>query len=182
MNTPALKPLPSARPVGATRTSGSGSVAVPAADTPHSAWFGAEGCPYPPGQSWVEDGQAYNFALYSENAAGVTLLLYDEHDAATPCFTLDLDPLVHKLRAIWFCRVPRAAAPAARFYAYSVRGPAPGGPPLPFPFDPDKVLLDPYARAVHFPPGFDRDAARRPGPNAGKAPLGMLSNGEPPFE
>jgi glycogen operon protein len=149
---------------------------------PHSAWFAAEGSPYPPGQNWDEDAQAYNFALYSENAAGVTLLLYDEQDAAAPCFTLDLDPLVHKLRDIWFCQVTRAAVPAARYYAYSVRGPALGGPPLPVAFDPDKVLLDPFARAVHFPPGFDRDAARRPGPNAGKAPLGVLSSGEPPFD
>ena len=149
---------------------------------PPAGWFAAEGCPFPPGQSWVEDEQAYNFALFSETAAGVTLLLYDERDAVTPCFTLDLDPLVHKLREIWFCRVPRAAAPAARFYAYAVRGPAPGGPALPLAFDPDKVLLDPYARAVHFPPGFDRDAARRPGPNAGKAPLGVLSRRETPYD
>ena len=41
-------------------------------------------------------------------------------------------------------------------------------------FDPDKVLLDPYARAVFFPPGFDREAAKWPGSNAGQAPLGVL--------
>jgi glycogen operon protein len=41
-------------------------------------------------------------------------------------------------------------------------------------FDPDKVLLDPYAQAVLFPPGFDRSAACRSGTNAGKAPLGRI--------
>ena len=41
-------------------------------------------------------------------------------------------------------------------------------------FDPDKVLLDPYAKSVFFPPAFDRAAASRPGSNAGKAPLGLL--------
>jgi glycogen operon protein len=150
--------------------------------TPHSAWFTTEGSPFPLGQSWVEDEQAYNFALFSENAAGVTLLLYDEQDTTTPCFTRTLDPLVNKLRELWFCRVPKASAPTARFYAYSVRGPAPGGPDSPSAFDPDKVLLDPYARAVHFPPSFDRDAARRLGPNAGKAPLGVLTGPEKPFD
>ena len=43
---------------------------------------------------------------------------------------------------------------------------------------PDKVLLDPYAKSVFFPPGFDRAAASRPGSNAGKAPLGVLVSGE----
>ncbi|HJZ56888.1 MAG TPA: isoamylase [Gemmataceae bacterium] len=150
--------------------------------TPRSAWFTTEGSPLPLGQSWVEAEQAYNFSLFAENASGVTLLLYDEQDTTTPCFTLALDPLVNKLRELWFCRVPKASVPGARFYAYSVRGPAPGGPEFPSAFDPDKVLLDPYARAVHFPPGFDRDAARRPGPNAGKAPLGVLSGPQPPFD
>ncbi len=42
-------------------------------------------------------------------------------------------------------------------------------------FDPDKILLDPYAKSVFFPPTFDRAAASRPGSNAGKAPLGLLA-------
>ena len=41
-------------------------------------------------------------------------------------------------------------------------------------YDPQKVLLDPYAKEVFFPPGFDRQAAQRPGPNLGRAPLGVL--------
>jgi glycogen operon protein len=134
------------------------------------------------GQSWVEEEQAYNFSLYAENAARVTLLLYGRDDPATPILQLPLDPLVDKLRGLWFCRVPKAAAPTARYYAYSIDGPAPGGPGLPMAFDPDKVLLDPFAGDVYFPPAFDRDAARRPGPNAGRAPLGVLHETEPPFD
>jgi glycogen operon protein len=41
-------------------------------------------------------------------------------------------------------------------------------------FDDEKILLDPYARAVYFPDSFDREAARRPGPNDGEAPLGVI--------
>src|SRR5467141_2118017 len=44
-------------------------------------------------------------------------------------------------------------------------------------FDPDKILFDPYARAIFFPPEFDREAARRPGSNAGRAPVGLLVAG-----
>ncbi len=41
--------------------------------------------------------------------------------------------------------------------------------------DPDKLLLDPLREGeVFFPPEFDREAARRPGSNLGRAPLGVL--------
>lgn len=158
MNSLALKPDSTARSAGSVRVKAESSAAV--VHAPRSGWFSAEGSPLPFGQSWNDAEQAYNFSLYSENASGVTLLHYDERDATTPCFTLDLDPLVHKLREFWFCRVPKASAPAARYYAYSIRGPAPGSRAIPSAFDPDKVLLDPFARAVHFPAGFDREAAR----------------------
>jgi glycogen operon protein len=143
---------------------------------PGATWFGAEGSPLPLGQSWVEEEQAYNFSLHSENAERVTLLLYGADDLVTPLLTIPLEPLVHKLRGLWFCRVPWALAPEARYYAYSVEG-----PPT-HPFDPHKVLLDPLARDVYFPPAFSREAARRPGSNAGRAPLGVLVAKEEPFD
>src|SRR5437879_6646498 len=102
------------------------------------------------------------------------LLLYGTDDLVTPLLQLALDPLFHKLRGLWFCRVPKASARGDRYYGYAVDGPAPGGADLPHVFDPDKVLLDPFARDVYFPPEFDREAARRPGSNAGRAPLGVL--------
>jgi hypothetical protein len=46
-------------------------------------------------------------------------------------------------------------------------------------FDSHKVLLDPYARKIFFPPAFSRDASRGPGSNAGKAPLARLPRSEP---
>ena len=62
----------------------------------------------------------------------------------------------------------------ARYYAYKIDGPRSSGPRDWHAFDPQKVLLDPYAKAVFFPPGFDRQAAERPGSNMGRAPLGIL--------
>jgi glycogen operon protein len=59
----------------------------------------------------------------------------------------------------------------SRYYAYSVSGPTVAGLRG---FDPEKVLVDPYAKAVFFPQRFDRKLAIAPGPNAGKAPLGVL--------
>ena len=53
-------------------------------------------------------------------------------------------------------------------YAYRIDGPRAAGPGLWHAYDPEKVLLDPLAREVFFPPGFDREAARRQGSNLGK--------------
>ena len=134
----------------------------------------AEGSPFPLGATWVESAQAWNFALYSKHAESVTLLLYAEADLVTPVFTYPLDYLRNKSGRIWHCRLARADLRGACFYAYSVAGPAPQGRFEWHCFDPDKILLDPYAKSVFFPPtscgsrplrgrGFDRVAASHPG-------------------
>jgi glycogen operon protein len=66
----------------------------------------------------------------------------------------------------------------ATFYAYQVDGPRSPH----HRFDPDKVLFDPYARALHFPLGFDRKAAIEPGTNAGRAPLGLIAGDRERFD
>jgi isoamylase len=126
----------------------------------------------------VPGEDAYNFALYSKHAERVTLLLYGEDDLVRPLLAEPLDPLLHKTGRIWHCRIPTTALSGARFYAYAVEGPPPAGPFEWHAFDPEKVLLDPYARAVHFPAAFDRHAAMTAGSNAGRAPLGVLRAGE----
>jgi glycogen operon protein len=68
----------------------------------------------------------------------------------------------------------------ARYYGYSVSGQAVVGIRG---FDHEKVLLDPYAKQVFFPqPGFDRKLAMKPGPNDGKAPLGVLPRQRAAFD
>jgi glycogen operon protein len=140
-------------------------------------WTATEGCPFPLGATWVEKDSAWNFALYSQGAESVTLLLYAEADLVNPVFTHRFDYLRNKSGSIWHCRVRRDVLRGARYYAYSVTGPGPQNGFQWHCFDPDKVLLDPYAKSVFFPPAFDRDAAARPGSNAGKAPLGLLTGG-----
>ncbi|HEX9052215.1 MAG TPA: isoamylase [Anaeromyxobacter sp.] len=139
----------------------------------------AQGSPFPCGASHLPRERAYNFALYSRHASAVSLLLYGE-DPATPLSRLELRPLLNKTGRVWHCRVPEARAGAARYYAYAVDGPNDASPG--HRFDREKILFDPYAPALHFPPGFDRAAACRPGSNAGRAPLGVLPSREPPFD
>ncbi len=135
-------------------------------------WTRSEGSPAPLGASWVEEEHAFNFALYSRSATAVTLLCYTADDPVTPVFTLSLDYLVNKTGRTWHCRVPSAALGGATLYAYKVDGP--NSPANGDRFDAAKVLLDPYARRVFFPPAFDRGACCQPGPTDGKAPLGVL--------
>jgi glycogen operon protein len=136
-------------------------------------WFTQEGTPSPLGVTWIEDEAAYNFALYSKYATSVTLLLYAELGLSTPTYEYRLDPLANKSGRIWHCRFRKATIPDARYYAYQVIGP--NQPEQGQRFDSRKVLLDPYARYICFPTHFSREAASKPGPNAGRAPLGLIA-------
>ena len=135
-------------------------------------WTQIEGNPLPLGVTWIEREQAFNFAVHSEHAESVTLLFYSATDLVNPLITYRFDFLRNKSGRIWHCRMHIDEIAEARYYAYSVSGPT--GPPL-FSFDPQKILLDPYAKCIFFPPSFDREAAEREGSNAGKAPLGVLA-------
>jgi len=145
-------------------------------------WYASEGSAFPLGATWVEATQSYNFSLYSKYAESVTLLLYGEEDLITPVFTHKFDYLKNKSGRIWHCRVSGAELQGARYYAYSVAGPVAGSGLERHAFDPDKILLDPFARSIFFPPTFDRKAASNPGTNAGKAPLGLLASACDTFE
>ncbi len=135
-------------------------------------WAEAEGLPLPLGATWVEEEHAFNFAVYAEHADKVTLLLYSASDFANPILMFQFDFVGNKSGRIWHCRLPLSEMRGARYYAYSVSGQTVSQLHT---FDPDKVLLDPYAKCVFFPPEFDRKLAIAPGPNAGKAPLGVLT-------
>src|SRR5208283_2514644 len=139
-------------------------------------WAQTEGSPLPLGVTWIEEEQAFNFAVYAEHAESVTLLLYSSTDVVNPLLTFRFDFLRNKSGRIWHCRLPITEIGEARYYAYSVSGQT--GPQL-HSFDPQKVLLDPYAKCIFFPPGFDRELAMREGPNAGRAPLGALAGHRP---
>jgi isoamylase len=119
------------------------------------------------GVTWVAAENAFNFAVFSERAESLTLLLFAPGDLVNAAFTFEFDFLRNKSGRIWHCRIPTAVVGAARYYAYSAAGAGPE-------FDPQKQLLDPYARCIFFSSTFDRTVAMRPGWNAGRAPLGVI--------
>lgn len=147
-----------------------------------NAWERAEGSSFPIGASWIEEESAFNFALYSRHATVVQLLLYSPDDLVQPLVEVTLDYRRNKSGPIWHCRVPWDHPEQLAYYAYRVDGPAPQGGHNFHDFDFEKILLDPMALGVFFPPQFSREAARRPGSNAGQAPLGMLPTQVCPFD
>jgi len=134
-------------------------------------WEQAEGSPLPLGVTWMAEEQAFNFALHAEHAESVTLLFYAATDLVNPLLAYRLDFLSNKSGQVWHCRIPLSEIGDASYYGYSVSGEA--GRDV-HSFDPQKILLDPYAKCVFFPPTFDRKLAMREGTNAGRAPLGTL--------
>jgi isoamylase len=144
------------------------------------AWEERYGAPSPLGATRVEDFWAYNFALYSRDATDVTLLLYNEHDFVNPIYEYRFDYRVNKTGRVWHCWVPFDLAGDAKYYAYHIDGPH--TPEHGLRFDPAKILLDPFAREVFFPPHYDRDACTQPGSTAGRAPLGVLPSEQTSFD
>ncbi|MGI8649314.1 MAG: glycogen debranching protein GlgX [Rubrobacter sp.] len=97
------------------------------------------GRPYPLGATW--DGGGANFALFSENAEKVELCLFDE----TGENEVERIELTEKTDHVLHCYLPEARP--GQLYGYRVYGPY--EPENGHRFNPNKLLLDPYAKDVH---------------------------------
>jgi glycogen operon protein len=97
------------------------------------------GFPYPLGATW--DGTGVNFAIFSEDATAVELCLFDSADATVESTRV---PLPEQTDQVWHGYL-RDARPG-QLYGYRVHGPYDPGAGLRF--NPAKVLIDPYAKAV----------------------------------
>jgi len=94
------------------------------------------GSAYPLGATF--DGSGTNFALFSEGAERIELCLFGERGAETRVDLVEVDAFV------WHAYVPNIQ-PGQR-YGYRVHGPY--DPANGLRFNPAKLLLDPYAKAV----------------------------------
>jgi glycogen operon protein len=91
----------------------------------------------------------------------VELLLFDDVAAPQPARVIELDPRTHRTYHYWHVFVPGIGA--GQIYAYRASGPF--DPAHGLRFDPVKVLLDPYGRAVVVPEAYSRQLASRRGEN-----------------
>jgi glycogen operon protein len=94
------------------------------------------GRPFPLGAAW--DGEGTNFSLFSENAQSVELCLFDEAGEETRI------RVEERTAFNWHCYLP-GVGPGQR-YGYRVHGPY--APAEGHRFNPHKLVLDPYAKAI----------------------------------
>ena len=97
------------------------------------------GEPYPLGATW--DGEGVNFALFSEHGTGIELCLFDGSDGNQQ---VALIHLTEQTDQVWHIYLPEVR-PGQR-YGYRVHGPY--DPKHGHRFNPAKLLLDPYAKAI----------------------------------
>jgi isoamylase len=100
------------------------------------------GSPHPLGATW--NGEGVNFALFSENATAVQLCLFGEATAGEPTATITM---AERTDNVWHAYLPDVRPGA--LYAYRVDGPY--EPTSGHRFNPSKLLIDPYAKAVSGP-------------------------------
>jgi len=141
-----------------------------------NTWYSTEGSPSPLGCTYIPEEDAYNFALYSKNAENVRLLFYNLKSLDIPILEKELDFNFNKSQRICHCRIKKDELKESVYYAYQISGQRgiDNEPDYWQRFDSDKILLDPYAKEVFFPPEFSVEAACKQGSNAGKAPLGYI--------
>jgi glycogen operon protein len=97
------------------------------------------GSPSPLGATW--DGNGVNFALYAENATGVDLCLFDSPTGKPETTKIKIKEVTHQ---VWHAYIPNLKP--GQLYGYRVYGPY--EPEHGHRFNPNKVLLDPYAKAI----------------------------------
>ncbi len=97
------------------------------------------GCAYPLGATW--DGNGVNFALYSAHAAAVTLCLFQDANDNEEYVQINLS---ERTEFIWHIYLP--GIKPGQIYGYRVDGDfAPEKGHL---FNPNKLLVDPYSKAI----------------------------------
>src|SRR5438046_1556163 len=97
------------------------------------------GSPFPLGATW--DGQGVNFALYAENASGVELCLFDSKEEHKESRKIKIEERTHQ---VWHSYVP--GLKPGQLYGYRVYGRY--EPQNGHRFNPNKFLIDPYAKAI----------------------------------
>ena len=105
-----------------------------------------------------------NFSVYSRDATGIDLLLFDAANDPKPSHIVALDPANHTYH---YWHVFLSGVRPGQIYGYRVHGPFDPGHGLRF--DATKVLLDPYGRGVVTPEHCSRVAASQPGDNTATA-------------
>ncbi|MBN1684424.1 MAG: glycogen debranching protein GlgX [Gammaproteobacteria bacterium] len=111
------------------------------------------GFPFPLGAHAREDG--VNFSIFSRHASRIRLELFDHPEDATPSQAIDLDPVCNRTGDIW--HIWMKGIKSGQMYAYRIDGPY--EPKEGHRFNPNKLLIDPFAKAISLFPKWDFEPA-----------------------
>jgi isoamylase len=116
---------------------------IPGGHAPTRRFTTRPGRPHPLGAT--PDANGTNFAVFSQHATSVTLLIFDAHDSPRPIKVIELDPDIN--RTFYFWHIYVVGVTSGMGYAYRVDGPKDvhGAGHR---FNPNKVLIDPYGRGT----------------------------------
>lgn len=104
------------------------------------------GQPHPLGANW--DGEGVNFAVFAENAAGIDLCLFDPSNTTTETERIKINEVSHH---VWHAYIP--GLKPGQLYGYRAHGPY--DPMNGLRYNPNKLLIDPYAKAISAPVEWD---------------------------
>ena len=111
------------------------------------------GLPFPLGAHASRNG--LNFAIFSRHATGVRLDLFEQPEDATPSRSFILDASRNKTGDIW--HVWLEGIQPGQLYGFRIAGPY--APQEGHRFNPNKLVVDPYATAIQSPADCDLRAA-----------------------
>jgi isoamylase len=97
------------------------------------------GTPYPLGATW--DGEGVNFAIFSENATAVELCLFDGPDSDRESARIRVEEQTDQ---VWHVYLPEVLP--GQHYGYRIHGPY--EPEAGHRFNPNNLLIDPYAKSI----------------------------------
>jgi len=125
---------------------------------------------YPLGATLFDGG--VNFCVFSHNCSAIELLLFDHYEDSKPTRVIPFDPEINRTFYYWHIFIEDIKV--GQLYGYRVKGP--NEPSLGLRYDGDKILIDPYARAVMYGENYSRKAAQKPGDNCAQAMKSVVIN------
>ena len=112
----------------------------------------AIGKSYPLGSSLNGDG--VNFSIFCKNGTKIDLLFFEHEDDLYPSRQIALNTTYNRTYHYWHIFV--RGVKAGQLYGYRIQGQY--EPSIGQLYDPEKILLDPYAKAIAVPKGYNRGA------------------------
>src|SRR5512147_2723673 len=109
--------------------------------------------------------EGVNFSVFSKSSTRIELLFFDRVDDSKPSTVIPLDPITNRTYHYWHVFVPDIQP--GQIYGYRAHGSFAPGKGLWY--DPDKILIDPYGKAVAVPERYSRVSASAPGDNCATA-------------